>query len=162
MLRITLTCGLLFSIAAFAQAVVQPEPESKVDQAAQQLGPPIIDTVVTLLGVLAVVGARVLLAVHANAKLAHAMTVTLEAIGGVIKHLVEGLAPDVKAALANDGVIDPAERGALISKGLGLLKAELPAPVLKALQTSYGQTLEKVLISKLAGALDAHIAEVAA
>jgi hypothetical protein len=66
---------------------------------------------------------------HAKAdgsKVGQALVVGTDFIGAAVSHVVAGLAPDVRAALADDGVISEAERNALKSKAIALIKAELP------------------------------------
>ncbi len=94
------------------------------------------------------------LRVHtANMKLAGAIATGTEYLQKVMVHLSEGLAPKVKEALANDGVIDAAERKGLIESGTALVLAELP-PSLGLIAKVMGDGFKSWLGGSVAGAVD--------
>lgn len=148
--------SVFLALPAFAQdATTAP---GFLAQALQAAGSPLVDLVCTgLLALFAVVGR---LAHNANQTnlLARAASIATDYIGGAVKHLLEGLAPDIKADLANDGVIDATERQHLLEKALLLVQAELPAWVQAVLKSGFGAGLMTMLKGKVASALDAHIA----
>lgn len=66
---------------------------------------------------------------HAKAdgsKVGQALVVGTDFVGAAVAHVVAGLAPDIRAALADDGRISEVERAGLKSKAMALIKAELP------------------------------------
>lgn len=79
-----------------------------------------------------------------------------------VQHTISGLAPDVKAALANDGKIDSAEREQLKTKALALIKAELPAGIGAVLGGVMEGGLGTWLSGKAEQAIDAAVANASA
>lgn len=134
-----------------------PEPPSALSRLLATVGGPLFDVLqLALLGLFGLLGKWL----HANEqtnKLAKAMAVVNDYVLNATKHLLEGLGPDLKAAL-EDGVISPAERAALIAKGVSLLKLELPSWVQKIMDSGFGDGLTTLLSGKVASAIDAHVA----
>lgn len=99
---------------------------------------------------------------HAKAegsKVGTALVVGTDAIGTAVSHVISGLAPAVRDALANDGKLDEAERAALKAKAIALIKAELPDGVKAVLGGVMGAGLETWLSGKAEQAISAAAAQ---
>lgn len=97
---------------------------------------------------------------HAKAegsKVGTALVGAADFVMTAVQHVVSGLAPDVRSALANDGKIDDAERTVLKQKALTLIKAELPADIVSVLGSLYGAGLDTWLSGKAEQAIDAAV-----
>jgi hypothetical protein len=66
-------------------------------------------------------------------------------LSNATQHLIAGMAPEFRKALANDGKIDEAERAALKAKLMELVKAEMPEGVMSVLGNAFGSGLETVM-----------------
>lgn len=150
-MRTLILVAALCAAPAFAQAAVQPQP------LAQEIGPTLVDLALAGIIALGALAGRLAHIATKTGKLNSALVVATEYINGAVKGLLEQLAPDIKADLANDGVIDANERGHLLDKAFLLVKADLPLPVQKILATSFGEGLMTMLEGKIASALDAHL-----
>jgi len=94
---------------------------------------------------------------HAKAgesKLGGALVQGSDWVTTAVSHVIGGLAPEVRKALENDGKIDEAERAALKSKAMELLKAEFPEG-LSAIMGLAGGALETWLSGKAEQAISA-------
>lgn len=136
---------------------VNPPAPTFLEKFLGTVGGPLLDILqLALLGALGMLG-KWLHAHEQTSKLAKAMAIVNDYVSNASKHLLEGIAPDVKDAIA-DGVISPAERAALIAKGVDLLKKELPDWVQSIMNSGFGDGLTTLLSGKVATAVDAHLA----
>lgn len=145
------------SPVSLGSGMLTPTQPSTLASIAQAINGPLVDLVEGVLLALLALAARW---THVNAqdsKLKQAMAFVVSYVTNASKHLVEGLAPEIKAALANDGVIDTGERAALIAKGVALTKAELPAWVQTILNSGFGAGITTFLSGAFATELDKHL-----
>lgn len=164
MRKFALVAFICVAAPALAQdaAPAQPSPVTALQSVAKDAGPVVVDAIEALAVVLLALLSRLAHTANQSSALGRAVTIAADYISGASKHLLEGLAPEIKADLANDGVIDAAERQHLLDKLILLVKAELPSPVQAILASGFGAGLETMLRGKIASALDAHLATVAA
>lgn len=154
---------LLFNGVAWAQVSVdvgaEPQTQTAFEKFAQRIGPPLLDLLG--LGLLALIGyaTTALRSYQGNNMLAKAGVVVGDYVLNATKHLLEGLAPHIKAALADDGKIDANERKRIIDEGVKVLRAELPPWVQNVMQGNFGDGLGKLLEGKVANAVDGHLAK---
>lgn len=165
-MRYLLVLAVLCGAPAFAEVVLGDPNATLTDSVTaqpmgtrflQQAGSSLLDA---LMAVFTAAGGFLIIWLRAQAqssKLAKAMLVVSEYLAGAGKRLMEGLAPEVKAALANDGVIDAVERGKLYAKGVELVMTELPAWVQGILKSSFGAGLITTLHGKVAEVVDANL-----
>ncbi len=153
----------LFALPVFAQEGPSPTAEqstgSLVLNTFLQYGLPPIITATAGIIVWALKKLSDLL--HAKAegsKVAQALVTGTDFVGAAVSHVVSGLAPDVREALANNGTIDEAERAALKAKAVALLKAELP----DGIKTVLGSVMQGGLDTWLSGKAEQAISLVAA
>lgn len=83
-----------------------------------------------------------------GSKVGQALVTGSDFIGTAVSHVIAGLAPDVRAALENDGKIDEAERAALKQKAMVLIKADLPEGIRVVLGGALGAGFETWLAGK--------------
>lgn len=118
----------------------------------------VVAPLIPVVGALIVAGlgklVQFLHAKEGESKLLKALGIGAELVSTSVSHVVDGLKPELQAALA-DGKIDDAERAALKAKALELLKKELPAGVQGVLSTALGPALETWLSGKVSQAIDA-------
>jgi hypothetical protein len=91
-----------------------------------------------------------------GSKMGAALVQGTDWITAAVSHVISGLAPAVRDALANDGKIDDAERAALKAKAMELIKAEFPAG-LSAVLGAAGGGLETWLSGKAEQAISAAV-----
>lgn len=151
----------LLALPALAQAVA-PAAATGVAGVLQTVADPLTDLLKMALIALTGLGFRALLTLTANWRFGAAIASVTNYVQNATKHLLEGLAPDIKADLQNDGVIDANERKALITKALALLEAELPAWIQPALSSKLGTGVATYLSGMVASALDGHLTALAA
>lgn len=92
----------------------------------QYVLPPLVVTLAALVGLALT---RLSAYLHTKAQgsaVGQALVTGSDFVSKSVSHVISGLAPAVRDALANDGRIDSAERALLKAKAIELVKAELP------------------------------------
>ncbi|MBK7864362.1 MAG: hypothetical protein IPJ65_38330 [Archangiaceae bacterium] len=118
----------------------------------------VVAPLIPVIGALVVAGlgklVQLLHAKQGESKLLGALGVGAELVSTSVSHVIDGLKPELQAALA-DGKIDDAEKATLKAKAMELLKKELPAGVQGVLSTTLGPALETWLSGKVTQAISA-------
>lgn len=160
--------SVLFALPALADdaAAVVAAPQSAGALLANAFMQYVLPALVTALAAFAAMALKKLsdfLHVKAEgSQLATALVSGSDFVTTAVSHVISQLAPDVRAALANDGRIDETERALLKAKALQLIRAELPDGIKAVLGAAMQGGLETWLSGKAEQAIAAATAEPAA
>lgn len=109
-----------------------------------------------------IVHGAALLRTKANGnKVMLALATGVDWVSNAVKTVVDQLAPEIQAALANDGVIDVAEKAKLRADALALVTKLLPAPLQSILTSQFGQSAMTWVQGQVSAALDKHLDTIA-